>query len=205
MTNGELVRVSDAERDAAVAQLREHLAEGRLDLEEFAERMTAAYGATTNADLDRPLRDLPPATRDSRRGRTRLVLSLLGSRERQGRLRLGRRVICLAALGNIDLDLRNATLESDVITIVVVGLFATADVYVPEGVEADMTGFTVVGHRNAHGNDVQPMAGMPLVRVVAFGAFVGFDLWRVPVTWAKRTFGEVIRGIRHGEHKELTS
>jgi hypothetical protein len=201
--NGELVRASDAQRDNAVAQLREHLAEGRLSLEEFTERMTEAYAATTTSDLEAPLRDLPPATRDTRRRRTRLVLSLLGSTKRQGRLRLGRRVVCLAGVGNIDLDLRQATLESDVITIVVIGLVATADVYVPEEVEADITGLTLVGHRNAHGNDVAPMAGMPLVRVIAFGLVVGFDLWRVPSAWAKRTFGEVIRGIRKGEHKEL--
>jgi hypothetical protein len=205
VTNGELVRVSDAERDSAVLQLREHLAEGRLSLEEFTERMSTAYAAAPAADLELPLRDLPAPTRETRRRRTRLLAALLSSTERQGRFRLGRRVVCLAALGNIDLDLRQATLESDEITIVVFGLFATADVYVPEGIEADITGFTVFGHRNARGNDVQPLAGMPLVRVLAFGVFVGFDLWRVPAAWAKRTWSEVIRGIRRGEHKELTS
>jgi hypothetical protein len=203
--NGELVRASNTQRDAAVAQLREHLAEGRLSLEEFTERMTEAYAAATIADLEAPLRDLPAPTRDTRRSRTRLVLSLIGSTKRQGRLRLGRRVVCIAGFGNIDLDLRQATLEGDVITIVVIGLAATADVYVPEGVESDITGLTVFGHRNPHGNDVAPIVGMPLVRVLAFGLFVGFDLWRVPAAWAKRTFGEVIRGIRRGDHKELTS
>jgi hypothetical protein len=203
--NGELIRVSDAERDSAVAQLREHLVEGRLSLEEFTERMSTAYAATTTTDLDGPLGDLPVATRDARRRRMRVVLSFGGSTERQGRLRLGRRVVCVAGFGNIDLDLRHATLESDEITIIVFGFAATADVYVPEGIEADINGFTLVGHRNAHGNDIEPVAGMPLVRVLAFGAFVGFDLWRVPVEWAKRTWSEVIKGIRHGEHKELTS
>jgi len=201
--NGELVRASDAQRDAAVAQLREHLVEGRLCLEEFTERMTEAYAAATTADLEAPLRNLPAATREARRGRTRLVAALFGSTRRHGRLRLGRRVVCLVGFGNIDLDLRQTTLEGDVITIVVLGLVATADVYVPEGIEADITGLTVFGHRNAHGNDLPPLAGMPLVRVLAFGLFVGFDLWRVPMAWAKRTFSEVISGIGRGEHREL--
>jgi hypothetical protein len=29
------------------------------------------------------------------------------------------------------------------------------------------------------------------------------DLWRVPPTWAGRTFHEVIEGLRRGEEREL--
>jgi class 3 adenylate cyclase len=53
------VRVSDAERERAVALLRMHHAEGRLTLDEFTERVEEAYRARTNADLDRTLRELP--------------------------------------------------------------------------------------------------------------------------------------------------
>jgi len=54
-------------------------------------------------------------------------------------------------------------------------------------------------------SDRPPRPGTPLVRMYAFGAFVGIDLWRVPVAWAKRGWGEIIRAIDKGEHKELTS
>ena len=43
------MRASDADRDRTVAVLREHVAEGRLTLEEFTERMESAYDATTHA------------------------------------------------------------------------------------------------------------------------------------------------------------
>ena len=59
------------------------------------------------------------------------------------------------------------------------------------------------GHRNAHGNDVPPVQGSPLVRFNVFGLFAGVDLWRAPLAWANRTFHEVIDGIRRGEHREL--
>ena len=49
--SGELVRVSDADRDRAVVALREHLAVGRLTLEEFTERMAAAFGSATAGEL----------------------------------------------------------------------------------------------------------------------------------------------------------
>jgi hypothetical protein len=200
--SGDLVRASDDDRNRTVLALREHLAEGRLTLEEFTERMTAALAATTTADLDGPLRELPVPTTQSRRRPSRFLLAVFSSVRRQGRLRLGRRVFCFAAFGNIDLDLREATLERDVLSIVAFGLFATMDVYVPEGIEADIGGVVVFGHRNAHGNDVPPVPGSPLVRFNIFGLFAGVDLWRAPLAWGQRTFSEVIKGIRRGEHKQ---
>jgi hypothetical protein len=53
------IRVGDAERDAAVAALREHFAAGRLDADEFEERVSAALTARTRTDLRRLFTDLP--------------------------------------------------------------------------------------------------------------------------------------------------
>ena len=200
--SGELVRASDDDRERAIASLREHLAAGRLTLEEFSERMSAALAATTTADLDAPLRELPVAARPRRRP-TRFVLALFGSTEREGRLRLRRRALCVSLFGNVDLDLRQATLEGDLITVVAIAAFAALDVYVPEGVEIDLHGLTVFGHKDAQGSDVAPLPGTPLVRVYALGIFCGMDVWRVPLAWAKRTLGQVIKGIERGEHREL--
>ena len=200
--SGDLVRASDDDRDRAVLTLREHLAAGRLTLEEFTERMTAALAATTTADLDAPLRGLPVAERTRRRP-TRFLLALFGSTERGGRLRLGRHALCVSIFGNVDLDLRQATLEGEEITIFAIAVFAALDLYVPEGVEVDLHGLTILGHKNANGNDPEPLPGTPIVRVYAFGLFCGMDVWRVPLAWAKRTWGQVIKAIEHGEHREL--
>jgi len=200
--SGELVRVSDAERERSVALLREHFAEGRLTLEEFVERADALYRATTRGELETPLSDLQVAT-PARRGFTRFVLALFGSSEREGRLRVRRRILCLAGFGNIDLDLRHATFEGDRVTILLLGAFSALDVYVPEGVEIDLNGLVVFGHRSANGNDPPPRPGTPLVRVIALGIFAGIDVWRVPAAWAKQTIGQVIKGIERGEHREL--
>jgi hypothetical protein len=53
------LRVGTAEREQAVQALGEHFAQGRLDPQEFEERMSAAYAARTAADLDRLFDDLP--------------------------------------------------------------------------------------------------------------------------------------------------
>jgi hypothetical protein len=205
MTDPPALRASDLDRERTVEQLREHAAEGRLTLEEFTERMSAAYLARTNDDLEALARDLPavPARAGSRRRPTRFVLALLGSSTREGRLRLSRRIGCLMGLGNIDLDLRQATFDGDMITIVAFGVLGAIDVYVPEGVEVDVHGFALGGHRRARGNDAAPVAGTPLVRILAFSIFAGIDVWRVPIAWAEKNRREVIRGIRSGAHSEL--
>jgi hypothetical protein len=199
------LRASDADRDRTIVLLRDHMAEGRLTLEEFTERMSAAYLALTYDELEELARDLPStAVRvGSRRRRTRLLFSMFGSTEREGRIRLRRWVGCLMAFGNIDLDLRQATLEGDVITIVALGMFGAIDVYVPEGVEVDLHGFAFGGHKRAGGNDPPPQPGTPLVRVFAVSIFAGIDVWRVPAAWTQKSWREVIRGIRSGAHKEL--
>jgi hypothetical protein len=53
------MRVSDAEREAAAAELREHFASGRLTQDELDERLTAVFAAKTRADLNALFTDLP--------------------------------------------------------------------------------------------------------------------------------------------------
>jgi hypothetical protein len=53
------IRASDADRDRAAALLREHHAAGRLDAEEFHERMNKALDAKTLGEIDELMGDLP--------------------------------------------------------------------------------------------------------------------------------------------------
>jgi hypothetical protein len=58
------MRVSDAERDAAATELREHFASGRLDQDDLDERLTAVFAAKTRGDLKAVFTDLPSSQRD---------------------------------------------------------------------------------------------------------------------------------------------
>jgi hypothetical protein len=53
------MRVGDAERDAAAADLGEHYTAGRLTLEELHERLEAVFAAKTFGQLARIMSDLP--------------------------------------------------------------------------------------------------------------------------------------------------
>ena len=59
MASGPDLRIGDADRDAVAARLREGYAQGRLTLDEFNERLSAALAATTERELSQVTRDLP--------------------------------------------------------------------------------------------------------------------------------------------------
>jgi Domain of unknown function (DUF1707) len=56
------LRIGDAERERAAADLAEHYAQGRLTADEHAERLDRIWAARTRADLGPVFSDLPGAT-----------------------------------------------------------------------------------------------------------------------------------------------
>lgn len=66
MDGNRTLRVSDADRDAAVSELGEHFQEGRLDGDELDDRTGRALRARTGNDLDELLADLPRVTAPAR-------------------------------------------------------------------------------------------------------------------------------------------
>lgn len=75
------LRIGDAERDRAAADLGEHFAQGRLTADEHAERLERVWVAKTSAEVEPLFRDLPggaygarpagPAPHQQRRESTR--------------------------------------------------------------------------------------------------------------------------------------
>ena len=59
MVSGFEMRVGDAERETAAAELREHFASGRLTQDELNERLDRAFAAKTRGDLHALMIDLP--------------------------------------------------------------------------------------------------------------------------------------------------
>lgn len=66
------IRIGNAEREVASARLSDHYAAGRVDVEEYAERLDAVWSARTDADLAVIFHDLPapahPVPAPPRRG-----------------------------------------------------------------------------------------------------------------------------------------
>lgn len=56
------LRASSADRDLVLEKLRVHVGTGRLDLDEFGDRVDQALEAKTMGELSLVLQDLPPVT-----------------------------------------------------------------------------------------------------------------------------------------------
>jgi hypothetical protein len=186
-----------------VQVLREHLVEGRLTLEEFAQRVETALGAGTVGELATTSEQLPAVRPPSGRRRpSRITAGLFAHVVRRGRLRLPKRAFVLSVFSDVDLDLRDAEITSGRMSITALVLFGNVDVYVPEGIAVDVTGLTVFGHRREWGRDaVQPDA--PVLRVRIAALFGTVDVWRVP-TELRGSYGEIIRAVRAAQ-RELPS
>jgi hypothetical protein len=66
VTDDAHLRASDAQRDRAAAEIREHYAAGRLTEDEFTDRLDAVYQARTQGELSALRRDLPALAVDTR-------------------------------------------------------------------------------------------------------------------------------------------
>lgn len=189
------MRVSDDDRERAVLALREHLLAGRLTLEEFSERVGTALRARAGGELARAQEDLPEifvGTAGSRRKPARVTAALFGHVARRGRLRLRRRAVAASGFADLDLDLREVTVDHWQTTVTVLAAFGNVDVYVPEGVNVDVGGITVFGHRRDWGHDPgRPDAPTIHVRVLGFAGTI--DVWRVPQNMRGASYSDIFR------------
>ena len=78
------------------------------------------------------------------------------------------------------------------------------DVYVPEGVNVDVTGLTLFGHRRDWGNDATAHDA-PTITVRAAGVFGTIDIWRVPAAMHDATRRDVIRHLEGKPPRQLPS
>ena len=172
------IRASDAERENAVTILRDAAAEGRLTLEELAQRLERALGAVTRDELDPLTADLPdPRTGETapRRG-TRWIVGIMGGGDRRGRWRIASRSTVVNVMGGADLDLRDALVEGPEVEITVISVMGGSDIVVPEGVEVELGGLALMGGNDLALEGAPPPPGAPVVRVRAFSLMGGTDV-----------------------------
>jgi len=173
------LRVSDNDREATVARLRVAGGEGRLTLEELAERVELADSARTQRDLDALTADLPVtyATSVVERNERGWIVAIMGGAERKGRWRPARSTIVVTIMGGAELDLREAEL-ADGVDITAVTIMGGIGIAVPEGVSVEMGGFALMGANGGPRDKVPPPPNAPVVRVRAFSLMGGVGVER---------------------------
>jgi hypothetical protein len=177
------VRASDAERERTVELLRRHAVDGRLTLEEFAERMSRAYEGKTRDELDELTRDLPaepPPLPATRRKPMRWVVSVMGGTDRRGRFRLGDRTTVLSLMGGANIDLRQAEITELEPAMTVFSVMGGANVIVPEGVDVELSGLSLMGGRAYRTGKKPAPPGAPVLHVRAFSIMGGVSVITKP-------------------------
>ena len=179
------IRASDAEREYVVDVLRGHCGAGRIDLDEFSERINKVYAARTIGELNDITADLPavleptevttPATGRTRRG-VRWTIGILSGPTRRGRWRIEGETNALAFMGGVTLDLRDAEIAGDEITIRCTAIMGGIDIIVPEGVEVHSSGIPFMGGFDDKTADVPVLPGTPIIKIKYFAMMGGVSV-----------------------------
>lgn len=179
------MRASDADRDRIAERLREALAEGRLTVEEHAERLDAVYQARTYAELSPLVEDLPsadegapPEVRDdlpAPRSASPNIVAIFSSSDRRGRWLVEPQTNAVSVFGSVELDLRQAVLSRREVTINAVTIFGSITVTVPPGVRVDNSAIAVLGSCSSPSEaTLDPNA--PVIRLTGFALLGSVDV-----------------------------
>ena len=166
--SSEIVLAGDAERDQAVAQLRDAAVAGRLTLEEFGERVDGVHAARTTGELAVLTRDLPaggPAVAEQGRAHRAICSHLV----RSGPITLGARTSFTSIFGTIDLNLRHATIAAAEVELQVHNVFGTVTVVVPEGAVVEVEGGGLFASEDVQMPETPPLPGAPVIRIRTSG------------------------------------
>ena len=150
-----------ASREHYVDELRRLFADDVISMDEYADHVGLVLAAQDDAEMAEAVSGLPVATAaqvttpkivGQRTSAPRYIASIFGSTTQRGRWRMAARIRCLAAFGDLELDLRQAsTSESEVV------------------IEA----LSVFGGKELNVAQVAVVPGTPLVRVRAVTVFGG--------------------------------
>ncbi|RNL71286.1 DUF1707 domain-containing protein [Streptomyces sp. I6] len=194
------MRASDAERERIAELLRNAVAEGRLDMDEFGERLDAAYKARTRGELEPLVRDLPtpggspaplaaapdPGTMDYARRigqppTSKGAFAFWSGFGRKGTWTVARRFTAVVLQGGGEIDLRDADFEDRDTVIRCFTLMGGIHITAPPDMHVDVRGFGFMGGFGEAGSGGDPddiAPGSPRVIVTGFALMGGVGVER---------------------------
>ncbi|WP_407565133.1 DUF1707 domain-containing protein [Streptomyces sp. 184] len=222
------LRASDADRERVADVLRDALAEGRLAMDEFEERLEEAYRAKTYAQLAPLTRDLPAAgaalpevaPRAAAPGRpasgwagriggeatTRRGIAIMSGFQRKGGWTVPRRFTMFSFWGGGELDLREADFETAEVEIRCISIMGGANVVLPPDMALEVRGIGIMGGFDHSQTGVPHTPGTPRVTLTGFAFWGGVGTSRKKTRAARRAEAEAAREQRRlaREERRLT-
>ena len=165
------IRAGDRDRDRSIELLSVAVAEGRMTLEEFSERVGLAQSARTQAELTALTNDLPsaavevaaPADQDRH-------LAFCSKLERRGPWALALHSSFRCICGTVVLDLSQARLSGPESRLELYNLCGTVTVIVPDGLQVSVVGGGLFASEVIEPPAEPGLAGAPRLRISSRGA-----------------------------------
>ena len=190
-------------RQRIVDQLCDQYAAENLTDAGLEERLTRAYAATSVAELQALVADLPtqaPGTstavataRPELVSERQVVLAVMGGAERKGAWTPPKHLHVLTVMGGAVLDFREAHFSPGVTDVTCFVMMGGVEIIVPPGVHVDMNGLALMGGFGHRGTaDTPPPPDAPVLRIGGVALMGAVDLQvRLP--------GETERDVRARE------
>ncbi|MBB5117736.1 hypothetical protein FHS36_001142 [Streptomyces eurocidicus] len=211
------MRASDAERERISEVLREAVAEGRLDMEEFEQRLDAAYKARTRGELEPLVKDLPapgsvsapaPVTgtgtwrdRIGGTGTSKGAIGVWGGFHRKGGWTVPRKFTAFAMWGGGEIDLREARFEDGEVVIRCFALMGGMSVVVPKDLDVQVSGVGIMGGFGDQATG-PGTPGSPRVRVTGLAVWGGVSVERKPTKAEKEERKRLQQAEREDRREE---
>jgi hypothetical protein len=211
-------------RERVIARLSEHFAADTFEVDEFERRVTAAHTSDSPEAIEALLADLPALDQTLARAGASVVPTVVGEalpaeRERQsmfavfggvergGSWLVPRQLRVTAAMGGVQLDLREARFPAGGVDIHVRAVMGGIDIIVPPGLAVQMHGSAIMGgFAQVDRAPVSPDPEAPMVRVHGIAIMGGVDVRMMlpgESDWgAARRAKRELRAERHG-HRQL--
>ena len=164
------LRAADADRDRVIEMLADAVADGRLTIDEHTDRVARAQAARTLGDLASLTADLAaPADQPVRLDGARSATAVLRRDHRSGRWVVADGFTATAILGEVHLDLTQAVLQRQNLTVRAAAVLGSIWLHVPEGVRVEVARTSPYGRPPARVL-LPGRPGGPVIEVQAFCA-----------------------------------
>lgn len=208
------MRASDAERERVAETLREAVAEGRLEMDEFEQRLDATFKARTHGELVPLVRDLPvpgdlvrpvgavaerkgsSANWPARIGGTATssgAFAFWGGFSRKGRWTVGPKFTAFAMWGGGEIDLREARFAERDVVIRCFTIMGGMQVTVPPDLNVQVNGLGIMGgfgENSKLDEEPEPAPDSPRVKITGFALMGGVGVERKRSRAEKRRLQE---------------
>lgn len=199
----------DLEKEQVVQALCAHYAQDHLSTGELEARFDRIYKSTSRSQLDTVLQGLPTlartgvasapmyqvgSTRGAQPTSEQRYLAVFSGVKKEGAWSPAPNIAAKIVFGNIVLDLRDADLPAEGLTIDLDVLFGDAEILLPPGVGADVDCSVIAG--SVVDNAQRALPGAPVVRVRGSAVFGAITVkTKLPKPARLESWRQQIRGL----------